>query len=489
MSKHLVLGLAVVCHLVLAALYAVTLPAHEGPDENDHCYYAYYLRSSGDLPIILGSAARSGRQPWEEASVGHHPPLYYALLAMGMAMAGDHAPAWRANPDWIGNHPDWRENTEQDGTNDWAYQHPGAAQHWDHGHDEVEPVSPEIAVLRWLRMSSVVFGAVSVVLTYVLGRLLFPNHCLVAGVAALVLACVPQWSMMHGCLDNGNLAAVGSHATLVAIVWALRRQSLGSREGILLGALCGLSVLTKLTAIYLVPLVGGVFTATWFAWRERRSQVLRSALIALAVFGALCGWVFVRNATLYGDLLALDAHRAAFASNTLPDDMRWEYLLGEFPVRAFRSAIGEFGWSVLPAPGWVVAAFGVPLALGWLLSLLRGVTLWRSAGPSLLAVVAAIALASAGFLRFNMTFFQPQGRYLFPIYGPLVMLAAAGILIPLHSLWSRVGRAGVLLLTAPPLVAGIVFASYFAPAFAVDPTDDERWPRFDGRGAAHARAC
>lgn len=472
LSKRPLLWLAVACQVVLSTLYLLWLPAHEGPDENDHCYYAYYLQSSGRLPTILNSAQRTGRAPWEEASVGHHPPLYYALLAATMSLlgGGDNSPAWRGNLQWIGHHPDWRGDGDA-----WAFEHSGAVWHWTHGADEVAPVSPEITVLRWLRAWSVLLGTVSVVLTYALGRLLFPQHRLVAGVAALWLACVPQWSMMHGCLDNGNLAAACSHGVLVVLVWAIRRGWLGYREGVALGALCAAAVLAKLTAIFLVPLVGGVFAVRWWVERERRVALALAAVTAAAVFAAVCGWVFVRNATLYGDPLAMGAHGDAFASNAVPDEKRWGYLFGEFPWRTLRSGIGVFGWSVLPVPGWVHASFVAVLVLGALGCVGGAARLRRAAGPALWVPVAAIALAGAGFVRFNMLYFQPQGRYLFPVYGALMVLVVAGLMVPLPALWKRLGRAGAVLIAAPPVVAIAVFGLHFAPAFAVVPGLAEPW--------------
>src|SRR5690606_5018447 len=124
------------------------------PDENDHAYYASFLRATGRQPTILQSSASTGRPSWEEASLGHHPPLYYALLGTLTAVfgSGDYTPYWSPAPERI----------------------PGAALQWQHGHDEHAPVSEEIAVLRSLRLVSTLLGAASIVLTFALARVVFP---------------------------------------------------------------------------------------------------------------------------------------------------------------------------------------------------------------------------------------------------------------------------------------------------------------------------
>ena len=83
-----VLVLALVCHLVLATGYLVRTPAFEGPDENGHAYYASFLAHRHSLPVVEGSSEPYGLSPWDESPVGHHPPLYYGLLAVTMQVLG-----------------------------------------------------------------------------------------------------------------------------------------------------------------------------------------------------------------------------------------------------------------------------------------------------------------------------------------------------------------------------------------------------------------
>lgn len=401
------LGVALVAHLALAGTYACKAPAWEGPDENDHAYYASILRATGRQPTIMKSAASTGRPSWEEGSLGHHPPLYYWVLGSLTAVfgSGDYTPCWSPNPAPAGT----------------------SALQWQHGHDERAPVSAEIWVLRGLRVFSTLLGALSIVLTYALARVLFPTRPGVAGVASVLLACLPQWSWMHGVLDNGNLATTLATATVVVLAKAVRARRLGLGTGIGVGLLLGTALLTKLTALFLLPLVVAVFALAALSWRDRRRPALVGGLVACTLALAISGTWFVRNATLYGDPLALAPHAIAYASNRLPDDLRASYFGGDFVWRTLHSTFAGVGWSMRAAPTWVEGIGAAVVGLGLVGFAWRGRTLVREGGAPFAIAVAVLLLTVAGYVQFNLSFIQPQGRYLFPALGVVVIVVAAGL--------------------------------------------------------------
>ena len=65
------LAVALLAHLTLAGTYAWRTPAWEGPDENDHAYYASFLAATGRQPGM--PAGETGRR---------RRPLRWALLCM-----------------------------------------------------------------------------------------------------------------------------------------------------------------------------------------------------------------------------------------------------------------------------------------------------------------------------------------------------------------------------------------------------------------------
>ena len=91
------LALALVLHVLFAGACLVRTPAFEGPDESDHAYYAFHLAHTHALPIVWKSMELTGEPAWKNAALGHHPPLYYAILAGLMAVTGnaDTTPCWQ----------------------------------------------------------------------------------------------------------------------------------------------------------------------------------------------------------------------------------------------------------------------------------------------------------------------------------------------------------------------------------------------------------
>ena len=406
------LWLALALHVALASAYAWTTPHFEGPDENSHYEYAWHLANAGALPLTADLQVERGLPQTEAAVLAHHPPLYYALLGGTLTALGedDAVFAPRLNP---------------------AFGAPEApSRHLKFVH-EAQP-DRLLNLLRWL---SALLGCASIACVHALGRACCPQSPRVADLAALLVACLPMWSGLHGLLNSDVLAATLSTATLVALARALQRDRVRTRDGAILGVLLGLAWLTKLTTLFLGGLAG-LAAATLLARRRASASALA---VAPAVALALSGWWFVRNYLLHGDWLAMSAHDASF--QPLPPELRWPYLLGLDPsVPAFlpellASLFGRFGWfSVQPHPalvwcGAVVTGLAVTgLALAWRD---RDRAHFPRAAWLLVAACAAVLLAAAWF---NFRVYQPQSRLLFPAVGPAAVLLAAG-LVRLSTSW------------------------------------------------------
>lgn len=447
MSRGLLIS--VLLYVSLSAAYVVSTPAFEGPDESDHWFYAWQLANRHTLPVARFTARELGRPILDEGGLAHHPPLYYALLAGAMELAQR------------------RDTVASQSTNPESLQPtPAGAFLWLHGDDERAPVSREIRFLRLLRGFSVLCGLVTLVATWILARLAFPRRVAIADVAALLLATMPAFAFHHAVLDNGNLAATFAHVALLVLCAALAAARFDSRIAIVGGTLLGLCLLTKLTTLALVPLFFGV--AAVAAWK---SSSRRTAMIALVVGGlvvaALCGWFFVRNFQLYGDVLGGAAHERVYASIRVPEGRALEWLRVGFFPNIFTSLLGMFGnWTVPPHPalvtfGKVIAAIAV---CGVVFNLVRP---RREARTRVVCVlVAAAALVFLATLHFNLTFRQPQGRYLFPAIGPIAIVLAAGLVRIVSPMRDAVRHgAGVLFGLTLLGVALVTYERRFVPAF------------------------
>ena len=400
-----VLGLALVCHLVLATGYLLYTPAFEGPDENSHAYYASFLAHRHSLPVVEGSSEPFDLSPWDESPLGHHPPLYYGLLAVTMQVMG-----------------------RADTVPTFALAETPTPLHFRHGHDELSPVSPEIVLLWVLRGWSVLLGLITILLVHRLGRIVFADRPGVADGAALLLACLPQFSFIHGVLDNGNLAITLSHGVLLVLVCALSRKRLSLGSGAALGALTGLALITKLTSLFLVPVLGATYLVCLWRWTDRRREILLSGFLLGVIAVAFSGWAFLRNMELYGDPLAEAAMAAISAEHMVPEGMELDFLIQIFLPGVFTSFVGYFGWWTLPAPVWLLVVWiglGVLGGVGWVVGWRRGFR--PSAGMWTLLLAAAVLFAALA--QFNLTFVAQHGRYLFPAAGPMLILLMAGLVL------------------------------------------------------------
>ena len=399
-------------YVALAAGYALATPAWNNPDEPAHFNYVRELAERGSLPVLASGdwdaerleAFKAARFP-PEASIdaigyeGHQPPLYYLLAA----------PVYRLTDGW--------------------------------------PTRSQVVALRAL---SIALGAVVVVAAYRAARVVAPDGA-VPCLASATVAAIPMHTAMSAAINNDSLANAVA-ATIVVVLLGGLRVGFDDRRSIAVGLLLGAALLTKLTVYAFTPLVLGV---VWWTERRKRAQHLgmegtagprtgapdpapawRRPALALAVAAAVSGWWFVRNMTVYGwaDPVGLARHDAIVVGQP-----RWQALdatAADFFGRVlFRSFWGQFGWMgvVLDDRLYLIylalTALGLlGLVVGWRGTAGRQRPLsdgaWPRTATAFLALI--VFLIAAQVVYYNLTFIQPQGRYLFPALVPIGVLLALG---------------------------------------------------------------
>jgi hypothetical protein len=476
--------------LVGSLAMLVGLPVHEGPDEPGHLDYAFRIASTGERPYLQGEAALAGATVWDESSMGHHPQLYYRVLAWTAALSGSQVPA--VTFDQVPN------RTRADGT--------FAANTWRHGFDEVAPRSAEVRTVWLLRGVSVVCGLVSLVLVFATARVLVPNRPAVASIAVLLLAALPQWQGSHAVLDNGALSTTLSFAALYVLARLWTRAVDGRAddrsaptapvtwtEAVVLGLLVGAALETKLTALFLLPVALVVAVGAIWRARDRRLATLARCAVAVAIVAALFAPFVLENLARYGELLGTQAHRRAYAQSLLATalpDPEWQsqYLWGVHAQSLFptlgRTLVGHWGWNALAAPLSALVLFGTAAGSGFvgLVVAVIGSVRTRGGGPNgerglpwrALALPAGVALlVLVQVVLYNRTFMQPQGRYLFPGLGAAVVLVAAGLATLGAPLPRTLARLVGTALGAAVVVVSLRIAVLDVPRhFAFDAVDD-----------------
>ncbi|MCB8946616.1 MAG: glycosyltransferase family 39 protein [Ardenticatenaceae bacterium] len=504
---RLILGLFV----LLGAMYALVTPVFEASDELWHYPMIRHLADGNPLPVQVFDPAQAG--PWkQEAS---QPPLYYYL---GAALT-----FWIDASDmetirWENPHVNNGIITA-DGNINLTIKNPD----WN-------PWQGTLLAVRIVRLFSVLLGAATVYLTYLIGKELAPNRPEIALGAAALNAFTPMFLFISGAVNNDNLAIpLASLAILLMIRAVGGRLSVSGnwitdnglpitdywKTWLLIGTVIGLAILTKEGTFGLLPLaLGTIFIAYWKGKRnaelhgepqsyaEKREvfwgDIFRnlgwtavSFLILLLPVILIAGWWYWRNIVLYDDFLGWNAFIAVLGQRAHPASLaqlwseRWGFMLSYW---------GLFGGVNVPMPLWLyhilngIVVVGVG---GFVIYLAREIRDWRleirrnlqSPISNLQTVISNlldfvtnkfalvvcllfVAAVVVGLIQWATTTWSSQGRLVFTAISALNVLLVAGLI---GWLPRKIGQRVIV------GVAGFLFVlaamaplAWIRPAYALD---------------------
>ena len=333
--------LILIAFLVIGFAYSVVNPLHEATDELRHYRFIQHLIQRRSLPI-------QGEGSGLECTVqGHHPPLYYATAALVTF--------------WIDTGRD--VCTEPPGNPFWAYRY------WEvgrdnknqylHGPDEAFPWRGEALAAHLARVVNLLFGALTVWLTWATARVVWPNRPALATGSAAIVAFNPMFLYLSAAINNDVVAAAAGAAVIYACVRLLHdERGLTPRWGVWLGLLYGLALMSKFNLAAIIVVIETAIT--WVAWRKGQwRQWLVANLIMIVVAGLLAGWWFVRNQMLYGEPTGFE--RLTELWGVRDPRTSFQLAVSELPY-AWTSLWGRFGYGQIPLPSWLYAAlFGMLL--------------------------------------------------------------------------------------------------------------------------------
>lgn len=372
-SKSIAVPILVGCLYGTAALlWFVITPPFEAPDENLHYDFIVFLATTRKLPDA-NPATRVGWQAHEWIQ----PPLYYALMAPIVAFRDPDRDIYRLVP---GN----ANNTLHNGNATRTFT-------WDGRPSE------SIDTFFYTRLASLLMGGLTVLFIYWAATRVLP--CEQAGLAAAMVALIPQYGYLTAALSNDTLASLVSAAAigLLLVIWQTPRLSLATAVAI--GLLSGAAVITKIHTVFLLPTI-----ALAVLFRARGRWMRAATFLALVAVGAFmsAGWYFIRNAIVFGDPLAsrfkleLLADVAQSSHLSLLDP----YFYTIFPMTLFRSFWASFGWLVINPPDSTMMAYAVVssllfgVTLAYLIALPRRGLVGRP--EKAVAAVLAVSVAAGG---------------------------------------------------------------------------------------------
>lgn len=456
---------------VMALGYAAVVPVFAAPDEPFHFDYVRHLAQYAALPDQTDDALRI-------SSEGMGPPLYYAVLAVGLraldpdrgAGLGIHESADidrfvadpsrgmppRLRPPLNPRYVKWRQGDEPN----MFVRLPEDRFPWSAG---------PVRAVHWLRALSVLCGVGTVWLTWRMAALAFPGRREVWALATALVAFDPQFAFLSGSINNDNGVILLSTAALLVMTRLLVEAGDGRRDAWWLGGLIGTALLVKTNAAFLLPLAFIVI-----GWRARRQGGLRVAAAGWLRVGvpaiAIVGWFAVRGVRLYGpsDPLGFSLRAAQNPDLVLAPDLRAGFFGEVFGQRLFQSWWGLFDWITLPMPEPLYVFYGVLTLLG-----VAGAAVRFAAESSALEracaalYTGAFVLTLAALVYLNMTFHSAQARLLFPSIAGVAILLAAGIDTAVGVLTKGRGRdvVGIVLPIALALLSAWVLVGWVAPAY------------------------
>ena len=452
-----------VLFIVLCLINNLALPLFEASDEASHFRYANYLATAQRLPDLNQDL------PSHEAT---QPVLYYALVALVIRPFDRSAldPIDKLNPDWFdkGLNADYKSIKN--------LQLHGEAEQW--------PWSGVVWAMHVARFVSSLLGALVVGFVFLIARRGGPDSAVHASLAAALVAFNPKFIHISSIVSNDiAITLVATVACWWMVRLAQRPKFIAHRRGwLVLGGLCGLAVLCKLSGM---GLLAAVAVLAWIGERgvgekgSRRNAmrtVSQPLFMFVVGFVGIAGWWFALNMLNYSNPLAWEQVRAANAALLRTPPLTLGEIFAAFP-RVLESFWGVVGIE-LDFPRWVHIIFFVGLVLAIAGCVKRlGIRDWRwmprqsliSYPQSHWLVLAAwvVALLALFIVWLRGYVGTENGRLIMPGVAPLAIAVAAGWLAWVPKRWHR-----LVAFTSTGTLFALALATPFwviRPAFA-EPT-------------------
>jgi len=378
-------GLGIVAFVLMVA-WSWAVPIFEAPDEPDHWQYVLYVRQHGQLPLYGPAAIEA-----------NSPPLYYVFAALFVSPAVSEADVpRRLNKIEVGG-------VLQRPPGPRLFEPAGLTQYWP---------------LRLVRLATAALSALTVLVCYWAGHSATGKRSTGLLAAGLTLL-LPQFTFRGMNISNDVMVTLWC-AVATYLVIRLVQRGYTWRVGVTASVAMALAFLSKISSLFVPVTFALAILSVSSTWRARLGR-LTVLIIALAL---VAPWL-MRNQSLYGDPFASRAMLTAVGDLVQPRPITSPYFVTVFPVLLFLSFIGYFGWITLWLPGWLYLLYG-----GLVLAALAGLV-WRVSrgGPERRLVLLLATLPMLNVLvvvYINLTFTQPQGRYLFPALPALAVLGALG---------------------------------------------------------------
>ena len=390
---------------ILAAIYNVTVPLFEAPDEKSHFLFIHWVTQNRSLPHILEDGAQIGHEVAQ-------PPLYYwlAAQAVGFIDLSDINQIAPANPHW---------------------QHLGDPHVWVHTEKEVFPYQKTTLAVHLTRLFSSLLALGTIYGAYALARLVNPS---IALLTAAFIAFNPQFIAVSASINNDNLLILLCTWMLWFVVRITTELDTDAkkpfspqlyRSTFCLGTLYGLAVITKLSGLAFGPIIA--LAIMWGVWQTKDLAIRIFAGTIIAGGGLLltAGWWFWRNWQLYADPIAYRPLEIAHQAIARKQALSWGATVAETSeiTRTFWYTLTNAQLQTVPVMYWLLnglALIGLFLALKQVIntSTPKGATILLWGWSSIIIIFLFIWVRDMNNAA--------QGRLLFPALPAIAVLLING---------------------------------------------------------------
>jgi 4-amino-4-deoxy-L-arabinose transferase-like glycosyltransferase len=411
------LWLIVGLYLVLATLYSFATPPFEASDELWHYPMVQYLADNG---LQLPPQENAVNEAWRQE--GSQPPLYYMIAAiLTSAIDTSDLDYWRRiNPHAnIGEvHPDRNVNMivhrPQEATNRFT----GA-----------------LLALQLSRFLSIALGAGTIIVTWHLGRALFPNTPAIPLSAAAFNAFLPMFLFISSSVNNDNLSnLLGNLLTLLMVRLLLQQTAPSLRQYALLGVIMGAGLLAKLSLSFFIVIIALCLLIISLRLRQWQPFILGGLTSGMLTI-VIAGWWYLRNWQLYGDPTGLNMFLDIVGRRAIPANAAQLWAERDSYMQAFW---GFFGGVNVPMTTDIytvlniLGIFGMVSAIAFvILHVVRQTKHISTHHQSLIKLPHAISIlwivvTFVSYLRWTADTPASQGRLVFVALSSICIWLAVG---------------------------------------------------------------
>ncbi len=319
-----------------------------------------------------------------------------------------------------------------------------------------------------LRAFTIPFGMLTVLLSFLLVREIFPRDRFLMITVPAFVAWQPQVSYESAMLNNDMLSIALCSLILYELVIGLRR-GFSSKLCVMIGATLGLALLAKSTASTMTVIIAAAMIVGC-GWRNYRIWIVRGALSAVIAGLIASPWYAFLYHT-YGNFSGLPQLEFLQRSWNKPKGSFFNLLFNaDFVGHRWQETWGEFGWRLIELSNAFLVILAIPTAVG-----LVGLIIYpfraridrtppagelSSQSVFVLALWQAWSVALMGFtflvaylaiVQFGTRFSLTQARYYFPAINALAILLMLGLRVVIPEERLVLGQAGI--------VAGLVITN------------------------------